>query len=342
MPPTFIWLYRDLIENYRHDSPFIKSNVKNDETNKNDDTVERKSLDPFNKPSSMVLRRKRVYYFTPKYFSNDKSNLIKQMQHFYTNNLKENINSNFNADSEYYLIRKRMEKPVSQVEEINVEQSIFYPNKECGNVSKNFASENLDYKANTRNDYFGIHFLSQALDVFRHYLIFPFVIPEVISGSFNAENGQIQNPNDSSLKDNSEFQKVNVYSLDDESFEDFCLKQEETKLQRIPRSFLLNEKESEIFEHNEKHRLKEFDEQYLTPLDKNLAENNSFPRFSEKFLIEPVLTEYKRELKKDWNSESSQKKFQESVVSEKSNLSFSKVIRMLLKIHEEPSVRKVI
>ncbi|GFS56713.1 hypothetical protein TNIN_218711 [Trichonephila inaurata madagascariensis] len=121
----------------------------------------------------------------------------------------------------------------------------------------------------------------------------------------------------------------------------FALK-EETKLPRISRNFLLNKKESEILEHNEKHKVKIFDEQYLTPLDKSLAENNSVPRFSEKFLIEPVLTEYKRELKKHWNAESSQKKFQESVVSEKSKLSFSKVIRMLLKIHEEPSDRKVI
>ncbi|GFR27539.1 uncharacterized protein TNCT_739331 [Trichonephila clavata] len=340
MPPTVIWLYRDLIENYRHDSPFIKSNEKTDETNKKHDTVERKRLDHFNKPSSMVLRRKRVYYFTPKYFSNDKSNLIKQMQHFYNNNLKENTNTNFNADSEYYLISKRMEKPVSQAKELNIEQSIFYPNMECEYVSKNFVSENFDCKANTKSDYFGIHFLSHALDVFRHYLILPFIIPDVISGSFNTD--QIQNPNDSNMKDSSELQKVDAYSLDDESFEDFCLKEEETKLQRTPRTFLLSEQESEILEHNEKHRVKEFDEQYLTPLDKNLAENNSFPRFSEKFLIEPVLTKYKRELKKDWNAESRQKKFQESVASENSNLSFSKLIRMLLKIHEEPSDRKVI
>ncbi|GFS56711.1 hypothetical protein TNIN_218701 [Trichonephila inaurata madagascariensis] len=119
------------------------------------------------------------------------------MQHFYTNNLKENSNTNFNADSEYYLISKRMEKPVSQSEEINIDQSMFYPNMECEYVSKNFVSKTFDCKANNRNDYFGIHFLSQALDAFRHYLIFPFVIPEVISGSFNAENDQIQNSNDS-------------------------------------------------------------------------------------------------------------------------------------------------
>ncbi|GFT14486.1 hypothetical protein NPIL_602031 [Nephila pilipes] len=340
MHPTFIWMFGHFYENYVNDSCFSKNNETINESVNTHEIVERKNLDKINKPSTMVLKRKRVYYFTPKYFSNDTSYLIQKIHHFYTKRFKEN--SNFNIDPECYLINKSFEKPPFQAEQPNVDQNISYPILECESVSNSFISENYNNTDNIEKDYFGIHVLSHALDILRQYLIFPFAITELVSNSVKAtENGPIHNSCDSCVKDNSTTQQVDIYSLDDESFEDFCLMEEETKLQRSPRSFLIKETESEILKHNEKDNLNGYDDQYLTPLDKNLNKNTEFSDFSEKLSFEPVMNEKKCELKKFWKMHSHKKQFQEFIVSENSELSFSKLISMLFKIHEIPVKKEI-
>ncbi|GIY55879.1 hypothetical protein CDAR_584891 [Caerostris darwini] len=232
-----------MIENY-----FSKQNIatqidgKNNESNciQIDDEAKRSAL--VYKPSFLSKQKKKVFYFTPQYFSRENPD-FKDKVYTFQMRLQNEKYPDFHIDYDYHVI-------TDSHENLSLNKNILRNGSlKHGNITDKLYSERFVMKSDDKNQQSVIPAKIHIFDILHHYLTFPFVVLNELYGLFkfidvlNPEHKQ--DDSFSSDLNDMNLSNVDIYRMDDEIFEAFCLFQDE-KREEHPRDFLLKSDKSEI------------------------------------------------------------------------------------------------
>ncbi|KAF8766838.1 hypothetical protein HNY73_019863 [Argiope bruennichi] len=196
-----------------------------------------------------IFKKKRVYYFSPSYFSKEESNTMDSIYKFYLNTSYES-NSSYNADTKYYSVTK----PCEDEKNVFDFQDKKYNFQEKPSSEKR-ASNRTESEEKSLNGVEKIHcaspLTSQVLDTLHYYLIFPFCVSKKVFDGNHIGQNCAKCPNKSEF--NIQSPDVDVYNVDDQTFEDLCLREIEENNETAPSSLLLMDPklEPEEFQKNE-------------------------------------------------------------------------------------------
>ncbi|GBO04400.1 hypothetical protein AVEN_127177-1 [Araneus ventricosus] len=243
---VLLWVYRKFVESRLNVPPFCADKEKCNRSYCDPKFDETNSLELFEDSprqwkKAPTFQKKRVFYFSPSYFSKDESITVDSIYKFYLKSLYENY-SRYNTDSKYHYIAKtdEDERSVSSFQDgkCNIQET-FPPEK----YARNRTDLEKQLKNDVANQRCASLLIGQALDILHYYSIFPFYVTKMIFGSHNAGYYYVKYQDTSDL--NLKSPDTDIYSVDDLTFENFCLQEVEENIKEPPSNLLLKGTECE-------------------------------------------------------------------------------------------------